>query len=219
MAMNPDPFNLQRFVDAQADVHEEVLAELAQGRKATHWMWFVFPQLRALGRSVTAHFYGIASPEQARAYPRHPVLGPRLRQCVDNVLSNAIAHSPGNAPVSVFVSEVVHDGMPWGQMEIVDEGPGIPDAALPCLFDRFYTGRGSSGGIGLGLYIAKRIAIAHGGDLIADRYPGKGARFTIRLPAMVLPVVSSSRYTPVSTNRIRLPRTVVPLAPKSTSTP
>jgi signal transduction histidine kinase len=89
--------------------------------------------------------------------------------------------------VSVFVSEVVYDGMPWGQMEIVDEGPGIPDAALPCLFDRFYTGRGSSGGIGLGLYIAKRIAIAHGGDLIADRCPGKGARFTIRLPAMVLP--------------------------------
>ena len=92
MAMNPDPFNLQRFVDAQADVHEEVLAELAQGRKATHWMWFVFPQLRALGRSVTAHFYGIASPEQARAYLRHPVLGPRLRQCVDQLLALKISN-------------------------------------------------------------------------------------------------------------------------------
>lgn len=87
MAMNPDPFNLQRFVDAQADVYEEVLAELAQGRKTTHWMWFVFPQLQALGRSVTAHFYGIASLEEAQAYLRHPVLGPRLRRCVDQLLA------------------------------------------------------------------------------------------------------------------------------------
>jgi uncharacterized protein (DUF1810 family) len=84
--MTEDPFNLQRFVDAQEEVYEEVLAELAQGRKTTHWMWFVFPQLRALGRSVTAHYYGITSREEAIAYLRHPVLGARLRRCVDLLL-------------------------------------------------------------------------------------------------------------------------------------
>ena len=81
--MNPDPFNLQRFVDAQASVYAEVLDELARGRKTTHWMWFIFPQLQALGRSGKARYYGLASKEEAAAYLRHPVLGERLRQCVD----------------------------------------------------------------------------------------------------------------------------------------
>lgn len=85
--MNEDPFNLQRFVDAQADVYQDVQAELARGRKTSHWMWFIFPQLQALGRSTTAHYYGIASLEEAAAYLRHPVLGPRLRQCVDQLLA------------------------------------------------------------------------------------------------------------------------------------
>lgn len=90
--MAVDTYNLQRFVDAQADVYEEVLAELAQGRKTTHWMWFVFPQLRALGRSVTAHYYGIVSVEEACAYLQHPVLGPRLLECVDRLLALDIAN-------------------------------------------------------------------------------------------------------------------------------
>lgn len=90
--MTVDTFNLQRFVDAQDDVYEEVLAELSQGRKTTHWMWFVFPQLRALGHSVTAHYYGIASAEEARAYLQHPVLGSRLRECVDCLLALNIAN-------------------------------------------------------------------------------------------------------------------------------
>lgn len=84
--MSQDKFNLQRFVDAQADVYEAVLDELARGRKTTHWMWFIFPQLRALGRSATAHYFGIASREEAAAYARHPILGSRLRQCVDRLL-------------------------------------------------------------------------------------------------------------------------------------
>jgi uncharacterized protein (DUF1810 family) len=74
-----DPFDLQRFVDAQdGGVIERALAELAAGRKQTHWMWFVFPQLKGLGRSPTALFFGIASLDEARAYLAHPVLGPRL---------------------------------------------------------------------------------------------------------------------------------------------
>jgi uncharacterized protein (DUF1810 family) len=76
-----DPFNLERFVAAQAPVFEAVLAELRAGRKRTHWMWFIFPQVGGLGRSSTARFYGISSLEEARAYLAHPVLGPRLDQC------------------------------------------------------------------------------------------------------------------------------------------
>jgi uncharacterized protein (DUF1810 family) len=76
-----DPFVLQRFVDAQEPVFAVALAELREGRKRSHWMWFVFPQLRDLGRSATAVRFGIASAEEAAAYLEHDVLGPRLRTC------------------------------------------------------------------------------------------------------------------------------------------
>jgi uncharacterized protein (DUF1810 family) len=81
-----DPFNLQRFVAAQAPVIDEVLAELRDGRKRSHWMWFVFPQLRGLGSSPTAVRYAICSLAEAKAYLEHPVLGPRLRDCTRLVL-------------------------------------------------------------------------------------------------------------------------------------
>ncbi|MGZ6016403.1 MAG: DUF1810 domain-containing protein [Phenylobacterium sp.] len=74
-----DPFELKRFVDAQAGVIDRALAELNAGRKASHWMWFVFPQLKGLGRSPTALHYGIGSLDEGRAYLAHPVLGPRLQ--------------------------------------------------------------------------------------------------------------------------------------------
>jgi uncharacterized protein (DUF1810 family) len=76
-----DRFNLQRFVDAQAPVWDDVRAELEQAAKRTHWMWFVFPQLAALGRSSVAKFYGISGADEARAYLEHPLLGPRLLEC------------------------------------------------------------------------------------------------------------------------------------------
>jgi uncharacterized protein (DUF1810 family) len=79
--MDRDPHDLQRFVDAQDPVFDEVLAELAAGAKRSHWMWFVFPQLRGLGRSATAQHFGIASAAEARAYAQHPMLGPRLLRC------------------------------------------------------------------------------------------------------------------------------------------
>jgi len=82
----PDPFDLQRFVDAQARVYDTVLGELRDGRKRSHWMWFVFPQLRGLGHSSTAQFYGIASLDEGRANLGHPVLGPRLERCTRTVL-------------------------------------------------------------------------------------------------------------------------------------
>lgn len=84
--MDASDAGLQRFVDAQAPVFDAVCAELSAGRKTSHWMWFVFPQLRALGRSPTALFYGLASAAQARAYWQHPLLGPRLKHCAQLVL-------------------------------------------------------------------------------------------------------------------------------------
>jgi uncharacterized protein (DUF1810 family) len=83
-----DRFNLERFVTAQAPVFETVLAELRAGRKQTHWMWFVFPQLGGLGRSTTARFYSISSIDEARAYLAHKLLGPRLDLCTRIVLAS-----------------------------------------------------------------------------------------------------------------------------------
>ena len=80
-----DPYDLQRFVDAQEPVLDRVRAELGRGRKESHWMWFVFPQIAGLGSSPTAREYAISSIEEARAYLAHPVLGPRLVECAELV--------------------------------------------------------------------------------------------------------------------------------------
>ncbi|MDT0182868.1 DUF1810 domain-containing protein [Microbacterium sp. ARD31] len=87
--MDTDPFRLQRFVEAQEGVHARALDELRAGRKTTHWMWFVFPQVAGLGSSATAQRYAIGSLEEARAYLAHPVLGPRLTEYVEAVLSHS----------------------------------------------------------------------------------------------------------------------------------
>ncbi len=86
---DPDPYDLERFVAAQAPVFERALAELRAGRKRTHWMWFVFPQERGLGRSAMSYRFGIASLAEARAYLAHPTLGPRLIACTEAVLAHA----------------------------------------------------------------------------------------------------------------------------------
>lgn len=78
-----DSFDLDRFVAAQAGVYDAALAEIRRGQKRTHWMWFVFPQLAGLGRSEMARAYAIASLDEARAYLSHPLLGARLRECVE----------------------------------------------------------------------------------------------------------------------------------------
>lgn len=76
-----DPYNLQRFVDAQNPVFAHVQSELRKGRKTTHWMWFIFPQISGLGSSPTARYFAISSLGEARAYLSHPILGPRLIEC------------------------------------------------------------------------------------------------------------------------------------------
>jgi len=76
-----DPYHLERFLNAQAAVFDEVLAELRAREKRGHWIWFIFPQMKGLGRSSQSIYFGIGSIEEAVAYLRHPVLGPRLGRC------------------------------------------------------------------------------------------------------------------------------------------
>src|SRR5574338_913021 len=87
MAATDDPFDLQRFVDAQAPVYDRVRAELRRGRKQSHWMWFIFPQIASLGHSPMAQRYAISSLEEVKAYLEHPVLGARLRECTRLILA------------------------------------------------------------------------------------------------------------------------------------
>jgi uncharacterized protein (DUF1810 family) len=87
-----DPYNLQRFLDAQERVYDTVLDELRAGRKSSHWMWFIFPQIIGLGHSGMAQQFAIASLDEAKAYLQHPILGPRLRECTQLVL-NVEGHS------------------------------------------------------------------------------------------------------------------------------
>ncbi len=100
MATEPDRHGLQRFLDAQAGVYDEVLAELRAGRKASHWMWFIFPQFEGLGNSPTARHFAIRSLDEARAYLAHSVLGARLAQCtrVVNAIEGASAHMIFGSP-------------------------------------------------------------------------------------------------------------------------
>lgn len=82
-----DPFNLRRFVDAQAGIYDQALAELRHGHKRSHWMWFIFPQIDGLGKSPTAQHFAITSIEEGRQYLHHPLLGPRLLECTEVVLA------------------------------------------------------------------------------------------------------------------------------------
>lgn len=94
-----DPFQLERFVAAQnaGGVYEQALAELRRGRKTSHWMWFVFPQIAGLGQSDMSRRYAIASLDEARAYLAHPVLGPRIREC-----ASLVSESQGRTAEEIF---------------------------------------------------------------------------------------------------------------------
>jgi uncharacterized protein (DUF1810 family) len=87
-----DTFDLNRFLSAQAGVYPQVVSELRAGQKLSHWIWFIFPQMKGLGQSSHSHFYGIGSMDEAIAYTRHPVLGPRLEECT--ILVNLVQKKP-----------------------------------------------------------------------------------------------------------------------------
>ena len=124
--------DLARFVQAQQAVMDDVRAELAAGRKRTHWMWFVFPQLRGLGHSAMARHYGIASREEAAAYLAHPVLGARLRECVQLVLSVR-----GRTAHEIFGSP---DDLKLRSCMTLFDVVAPEEPAFRAVLDRFYRG-------------------------------------------------------------------------------
>jgi uncharacterized protein (DUF1810 family) len=96
-----DGYDLDRFVHAQEGTYDTAVAELRRGRKTSHWMWFVFPQIAGLGRSATAERYAVGSLGEARAYLDHPVLGPRLRE-VSVILADELPHEPGMTAAAIL---------------------------------------------------------------------------------------------------------------------
>ena len=124
--------DLERFVDAQDGAYEAVRAELRAGRKMTHWMWFVFPQLRGLGHSATARYFGIASAAEAAAYLAHPVLGARLRECVEWVLAvqGSTAHAIFGPP----------DDLKFRSSMTLFREAAPDEAAFQAALDRYFAG-------------------------------------------------------------------------------
>ena len=127
-----DPHDLQRFVNAQHEVHDTALAELKRGRKTSHWMWFVFPQIAGLGLSAMSRRYAIDSLDEARAYLDHPVLGPRLIAGVEAVLAvrGRSAHEIFGSPDDRKFQSCLT------LFERVETAPTVFGAAL----DRYYGG-------------------------------------------------------------------------------
>ncbi|HET6848598.1 MAG TPA: DUF1810 domain-containing protein [Gaiellales bacterium] len=103
MTGTDDPYDLARFVQAQEGVYDQAAAELRRGRKTSHWMWFVFPQIAGLGRSPAAQHFAISSLDEARGYLGHPLLGPRLREAAE-ILADEIPRRPGLTAESVMGS-------------------------------------------------------------------------------------------------------------------
>lgn len=136
-----DPFDLDRFIQAQNPIYRDVLAELSAGSKRSHWMWFIFPQIAGLGLSAMSQRYAIASPAEARAYLAHPVLGPRLAECTALVIAvegrsiHAILGAPDDAKFrsSMTLFGAVSDAPIFG--EAIDRyfGGGRDDATLEIL--------------------------------------------------------------------------------------
>lgn len=128
-----DPHDLQRFLDAQRGVHDAALAELRRGRKTSHWMWFVFPQVAGLGRSAMAQRYAIASLDEARAYLDHPVLGPRLVAAVEavNALEGRSAHQIFGAPDDLKFQS---------SLTLFEQAASAPEVFATAL-DRYYAGQ------------------------------------------------------------------------------
>ena len=124
-------FDLDRFVAAQEDAYPGALAELRQGRKQSHWMWFVFPQAAGLGRSETARCYALASREEARAYLAHPILGPRLRECTEAMLG----HRGRSAEEILGPTDAMKLRSSMTLFEVAAAQPGLFAAALEAFHD------------------------------------------------------------------------------------
>jgi uncharacterized protein (DUF1810 family) len=139
-----DPHDLHRFVEAQADVYPQARDELAAGRKRSHWMWFVFPQLRGLGQSAMAHRYGIASRAEAVAYLDHPLLGARLVECTGLMLA-ASHHATANETLGSPDDLKFHSSMTLFGVVAAESArfAGVASANSPfaAALERFFAGR------------------------------------------------------------------------------
>lgn len=131
--MTTDSDDLSRFLHAQEPVFEQVRLELLEGTKRTHWMWFIFPQLRGLGRSDTARHYGLASQAEALAYWQHPTLGPRLKTCVELLLA-----LPATRTASTILGHPDELKLQSSLTLFAQVAPGEPSFALA--LQRFYGG-------------------------------------------------------------------------------
>jgi uncharacterized protein (DUF1810 family) len=128
-----DRYNLQRFIEAQEPIYERVLAELRAGAKVSHWMWFIFPQLKGLGRSSTADYFGIASLAEAKAYWQHPVLGRRLRECTELVLA-----VEGKTVHEIFGSP---DDLKFHSCVTLFEQAAPEELLFACALDKYFQGQ------------------------------------------------------------------------------
>jgi uncharacterized protein (DUF1810 family) len=125
-------FDLERFVAAQRGIYDQALGELRAGRKQSHWIWFVFPQLAGLGRSETARFNGISGAAEARAYLAHPLLGRRLRECAEALLAHA-----GQRPEAILGSV---DALKLRSSMTLFEAVAADPAPFVAVLDAFFGG-------------------------------------------------------------------------------
>lgn len=194
-AQGPQREEDRRDLDASArtlDRLAALISDLLDVARIDQGVFQVQPKLVDLGALVTA----VA---EVFDTPQHPVLvrvqegdriqvpadASRLRQCLENLIANATQQSPAAAAVSIFVKRGKRERVgDVALVEVIDEGPGIPHDMLPRVFDR-YAGKEGRGGLGLGLYLAERIAAVHGGELTVESQPGKGTRFTLTVPTCV----------------------------------
>ena len=131
-----DPYDLNRFIEAQEAVYERALSELQNGRKKTHWMWFIFPQIAGLGSSAMSHRYSIRSVDEARAYMDHPLLGARLREC-----GNAILQVEDRSATEILGSP---DDMKLKSCATLFEAVSPRESVFAQILDKYYQGERDS---------------------------------------------------------------------------
>jgi len=127
-----DPYDLARFVEAQARNYRQALTEIKAGRKQSHWMWYVFPQCDGLGNSPTSRHYAIKSVEEARAYLAHPVLGPRLVECAD-----ALLRTEGRSAHDIFGSP---DDLKLRSSATLFASVSTPGSVFDRIIERYFDG-------------------------------------------------------------------------------
>jgi len=132
-----DPYDLARFVEAQQRDYERALSEIHAGRKRSHWMWYVFPQIEGLGSSSTSRYYAIKGADEARAYLAHPILGPRLLECAE-----ALLQLTGRSAHDIFGSP---DDLKLRSCATLFASVSQEDSALHRVLDKYFAGERDEG--------------------------------------------------------------------------